>query len=163
MYSPKEYALYLLKLRDRSEFEIRKKMKGKEFTPISIDETVDWLKEKQFIDDDRFVQNFVRLHLMVGKSGSRKMEFQLRHYGIDKEIIEKYLSEITKDDEFIRAEELAKSWLKKKTEIPPEKVYERLGRFLLSRGFSYDIIKPILDDARRIIKLHKALSLRKPE
>jgi len=148
MYLPKEYALYLLKLRDRSEFEIRKKMKEKEFVPLSIDETIDWLKEKQFVDDERFVQNFVRLHLMVGKSGSRKMEFQLRRYGINKEIIEKYLSEITKEDEFVRAEELAKSWLTKKAEISPEKVYEKLGRFLLSRGFSYDIIKPILDNTR---------------
>lgn len=146
MYSPKEYALRLLKLRDRSEFEIRRKMVEKKYPSEDIDTTIAFLTEKRFIDDERFVRNFVRLAVGSGKMGKQKMQFKLSRFGIAKDLIGKELQEISTDSEYSRAMELANRWIEKKQSVPKEKIYERLGRFLLAKGFSYDIIKKVLDN-----------------
>jgi regulatory protein len=143
--TPREYALYLIEMRDRSVFEIEKKMRDKGFAPSEIKETIKFLLEKQFLDDDRFVRNYVAMQVGSGRVGKQKLLFKLSSFKVDRGLIDKYVGEISKDDEYVRAEELAQSWLKKKSDTPREKIYERLGRFLLSRGFGYDIIKPILD------------------
>lgn len=49
-------------------------------------------------------------------------------------------------DEMRTAREAADLWRRKNPKCPKEKIYSRLGGFLSSRGFSYDLVKEILND-----------------
>ncbi|MFA7253055.1 MAG: regulatory protein RecX [Patescibacteria group bacterium] len=143
--SPLQYALDLIAMRDRTVAEIRKKMKEKEFLPEDIEATVQNLIDKKFLDDERFVENFIRSKQLGGKSGIFKIKFKLINLGINKDLIEKYLN----DDEewqYNNARELAENWLEKKQSVEPAKRYGRLGNFLAARGFSLSVIKKVLNE-----------------
>lgn len=143
---PLEYALYLLELRDRTEGEIRQKMGMKKYEVAEIDEAIKFLKEKDFIDDERFVKNFIRSKQEFSSAGKYKIRQKLIQLRVAPELIEESLNQIDSDSEKERATELAKNWLTKQNSIPPEKRYEKLGRYLVSRGFEWEIIKEVLDE-----------------
>ena len=143
---PLEYALYLLELRDRTEGEIRQKMSMKKYEPVEIEETVKFLKAKDFINDERFVKNYIANKQAFGTTGKYKIRQKLMLLRLDPKLIEENIAETNPEDEKIRATELATSWLAKKISIPPEKRYEKLGHFLVSRGFEIDIIKNVLQE-----------------
>lgn len=143
---PLEYALYLLELRDRTEGEIREKMKRKGYESGEIEDTVTFLKDKDFINDERFVRNFIQNKQSFGTTGKYKIRQKLMLLHLDHTLIEENLKETDPEAERERALELAHDWMKKKSSIPPEKRYEKLGRYLIARGFEIDIVKSILSE-----------------
>lgn len=144
--TPLEYALYLLKMRDRSIGEIRNKMQLKKIEPEKIEEVIKFLIEKDFLDDERFAKNYVRIQLGTGQIGKYKLKFKLQRLFVPKEIIDEVIGEIALGAEQEAAEVLAQKWLVKKKDVLPEKRYEKLGRFLLARGFEIDVVKKILSE-----------------
>ena len=150
--SAQEYAFFLLKLRDRSIGEIRHKMAEKKFEPAEIAKTVDFLIEKKFLDDARFVENYIRGQQSFGSAGRYKLKFKLQKLYIPRELIEEKLGNIEEDDELERAEELAKNWLAKKLTCPPEKRYERLGRFLCGKGYAIGTVSKVLSESLKNFK-----------
>ena len=141
---PLEYALYLLELRDRSVAEIERKMKDREYLSEEITKTIDFLKDKSLLDDARFTENYIK-QLQFRSQGIYKIRNQLKKFGLDRDLVEEKLSNIDNDSEYETAKELAQNWLKKK-KVLPEKRYEKLGRFLLGRGYSIDNTKKILEE-----------------
>jgi len=142
---PLEYALYLLELRDRTEGEIRDKMRMKKYEQSEIEATIKFLTEKDFINDERFVRNLIRNNEEFGTKGKYKIRQKLIQLRVAPELIEASLSGINSDSELIRATELAKNWLTKQKTILPEKRYEKLGRYLVSRGFEWEIVKEAME------------------
>lgn len=142
--TPLQYALYLLELRDRTEGEIREKMKRKEYEPEEIEKAVNFLKDKDFINDERFVRNFVQNKQSFGTIGKYKIRQKLILLHLDNKLIEENLVGIDPEAEYDRAIESARNWLSHH-QIPKEKIYEKVGRFLAGRGFEIDVIKKVLD------------------
>ncbi len=143
--SPLQYAFDLIKLRDRSEFEMRQKMKKKEFTEEEIGVTVKFLFDQKFLDDDKFTEFYVRSKLSAGRNGQQVIKMKLRQFGIDDEIIKKYLTDID-DSELKNAQHQSKKWLKNRAFGSDYERQNKLSRFLLGRGFNYDIIKKVVDE-----------------
>ncbi|PIR27393.1 hypothetical protein COV40_01115 [Candidatus Berkelbacteria bacterium CG11_big_fil_rev_8_21_14_0_20_42_15] len=139
---PLEYAFFLLKLRDRSIGELEGKMEHKEYSPQEISETVAFLIEKDFLDDERFARNFVRFKKSLKPTGKYYLRSKLIEKKVPNEIIEKTLSESL--DEPSEIEELADSWLSHHKNIPREKLYEKLSRHLLSRGFEWEKVREVV-------------------
>lgn len=139
-----DYSLWLLSKRDRSVGEIRQKMVEKEFGREEIDKTVAFLLDKKFLDDERFARNFVRNQLIMKPQGKYILQQKLRTKKIDKKIIDETLETLSSTDEEGLAEEAAKKFIQKRN-IPKEKVYEKVGRHLVSRGFNWEVIKMVLD------------------
>lgn len=151
---PLEYALYLLELRDRTEGEIREKMKRKEYEPEEIEKAVDFLKDKEFIDDERFVKRYIENKQSFGTAGKYKIRQKLMLLHLDSKLIEDNLAGINPDAEYERALEMTKDWLrknKKKLTTSPDLslvrrgTYEKVGRHLVSQGYEYDIVKRVLE------------------
>ena len=143
-YSPQNYALRLLELRDRTEAEIRKKMKEKGFLAEEIEKTVRWLKEKDFINDEKFAKRLVESQKSKVESGKRKVVFKMYKLGISKELIDKYSGDIVPEDELEKAKELAEKWLKKNTD--KDNKYQKLGSHLAGKGYEIDIVKQVLSE-----------------
>jgi regulatory protein len=143
---PFQYALDLIKIRDRSEFEIKKKMKDKDFLPEEIKKTLSFLVEKKFIDDRRFTEIYVRSQRSIGRNGKIKIRLKLKTFGISDELINEYLntdSGVNNDSE--NANDAAEKWLRTKPNVPKEKIKEKLFRHLVGRGFEYEIIKEVIN------------------
>lgn len=142
--TPLQYALDMITLRDRSEFEIRKKMTEKEYTAEEIASTVQWLKDKKFLDDERFVEHYVKYQLSIGRNGKQKIKLKLYQLGVNEELVHKYLSG-NDDSEFENALCQAEKWLKRNTIEDKYKQKEKLCRFLMGRGFGYDVFRNIAE------------------
>ena len=150
---PLEYTLYLLKIRDRSIGEIRHKMSVRNCSKEEIEEVILFLTDKKFLNDEKFAANFVRNQLIIKPQGRYKLEQRLKQLHVDGKIIKDVLGQIDINEEQDSAKELAEKWLRKHTDnsiqiTEDKKIKEKLLRYLIGRGFDYEIIKEILQNLK---------------
>lgn len=125
--SPLENAFHFLSFRARSEKEMRDYLKKKEV--LQIDETIEKLKELDFINDQKFIQEFVDSRSKNKPKGKKALIIELKRKGIKV------------NDLDINEDELAKEVLDKKKNIKDKASAQR---FLYSRGFSWNTIERAL-------------------
>ncbi len=134
-------ALKFLSLRDRTEAELREKLQRKGFEEKEIADAIEYLKQKGFIDDEKFIQRAEKIaeDRLLGEMGLR-MYFMRK--GIDKEKLEN----LPNIDEFSIAQRLIqrKQYLLK--DASPDKKRAKITGFLLRRGFSWDTINKCLNE-----------------
>jgi len=140
--TPLEYALNLLKIRDRSEGEVRQKMKLKGFFVEEVEVVIAKLKETKLLDDARFVASYVRSQQNMGR-GITRIKFRLKCLKIDDDLIKEAALEVSSEDEETRAQDLAKRWMTKNG--TKENAKEKLIRFLMVRGFDYGTVKDAIE------------------
>ncbi|MGG7077761.1 recombination regulator RecX [Clostridium sardiniense] len=137
----KETALRTVERSYKTEREIRDKLLLKEFDDETIDKTVEFLKEYGFIDDSKFVRMFVKDR--IKNQGKNKIKYALLQKGVNKYLIDEVFEELDRDDEVKRAIELCeKKYLSIiKRESDDFKIKNKITRYLLGRGYDYDIAK----------------------
>lgn len=130
----------MLKFRLRSEREIYERLKRKRFEEETIKETLLFLKDKEFINDELFAKSWIESRLRK-PLGLRRIKQELTLKGINKEIIDGQLSIIRDDypEEEIVAK-IAKEKLGKLKGIDPQKAKKRVYSYLLRRGFSPEMV-----------------------
>ena len=139
----KNSAFIYLSRRIHSRGELFQKLKRKDFEPNIIDDVLNELEDKKYLDDDHFTRKFTEEKLYRKKWGLDKIKSHLFVKGIKRELIENVLSEFAYDEIIL---ENAVSLLVKKKKFYAKKKYndqqlnQKLFSFLRSRGFSYEII-----------------------
>jgi len=142
----KNYCFLLLKFRLRSEKEIYERLKKKKFEEEIIRQTVAFLKDKGFIDDELFAKAWIESRLKK-PLGLRRIRQELNLKGIDAGIIESRISEIKKNyPERDLVERIAHERFKRLKCIEPGLARERVYAYLLRRGFSPEVIIDVLSD-----------------
>lgn len=132
----KEASFHLLKIRLRSEHELREKLKLKKFSKSIINETIQFLLDKRFLDDTIFAKSWTRSRLNK-PYGLIRIRFELIQKGIDKIIIEKILNQTGEDyNEQTAIRELAQKRIQKYSNLEPAKQKQRLYGYLARRGFT---------------------------
>lgn len=132
--------LHLLKSSDKTEQELRRKLKEGFYPQEAIESAISFLKRNHFIDDRNYADRYVEFH---SEHKSRKqIQYELKKKGIDQELIREVL-----EDRPIDEEEQIRSYIRKKRLRPDEmsraerqKVMAALGR----KGFSYEAVSRIL-------------------
>lgn len=103
------------------------------------------LVKERYVDDERYARAFVKDKIRYNKWGRRKVQQALWLKHIENAIQQTVLDEVG-DDEYLK---VLKPLLKQKSKsIKAESDYERnqkLVRFALGRGFTFDIIRQCLD------------------
>ena len=143
-------ALRFLSYRPRSEQEIRNKLKEKRAPQDLIEKIISKLKEKKFIDDGEFAKGWIESRLRFKPRSLRLIKMELKQKGIDPEIIEKMINdEGLMINDLEQAKKLVEKRIVRLKGLDKQKVYEKLGRFLASKGFNWDTIKKAIDPAQR--------------
>ncbi len=136
----KNYAFLLLKFRLRSEHEIASRLKRKKFEDKVIKETIDFLRDRDFLNDNLFAKSWIESRLKK-PLGLRRIKEELRIKGINAEIIDSQIQELKDlypEEEIVV--NLARQRLARLRNIEPLKAKRRVFAFLLRRGFSPDVI-----------------------
>ena len=142
----KERALNFLSYRDRSEKEMRTKLKQVGFEEKIIDLVVKDLKRLKLIDDEKFAMAFAKSKLITRPMGEFLLKQELVQKGISRELIEKTVEQIyEKNDPLNVALELAHKRKKLVTNLDELKAKKRVSDFLLRRGFSWDIVSQVIE------------------
>ena len=125
--------------------EMRDKMKRWDIDPAVQDRIITRLVKERYVDDERYARAFVKDKIRYNKWGRRKVQQGLWLKHIDADIQERVLSEVD-DSEYLS---VLRPLLKQKAKgIRAENDYERnqkLVRFALGRGFTFDIIHQCLN------------------
>jgi len=138
------YAFLLLKFRLRSENELKARLKQKGFSEELSQDTVNFLKDKAFIDDRVFAKGWVAARLKR-PFGIRRIKQELLGKGLDKQIIENSLSQVKEYyNESQIVSQLALQRFSKLKGIEPLKAKARVYAYLMRRGFSPDIVTDIV-------------------
>ena len=103
------------------------------------------LVRERYVDDERYARAFVRDKIRYNKWGRRKVEQGLWAKHIDDDIRERVLDEVD-DDEYLSV--LRPLLQQKRRTLKAANDYElnqRLVKFALSRGFTFDVIRQCID------------------
>lgn len=139
----KNFALKQISYSQKTSFDIRKKLRDKKYSKENIEKTIDFLKEYQLVDDDSFVKAYINDKSRISNWSKNKIFYTLKSKSIPDDLINKYLDEISDDEEYEKAMILAKRKAGNDLSFEnKQKVYRYLG----GRGFSYDIISRCLGE-----------------
>lgn len=141
----KTKALKYLETSIRSEHQIREYLEKREYDEESIDRVIKFLIEYKFIDDEYYSRAFVTQN--IKNQGKNNIKYKLLKRGICEEVIVKTLDEIPSEDEediaFNLGEKKARVICKNESDI--RKIKNKLNSFLMSKGYSYDTIKSVIE------------------
>lgn len=133
----------LVNRRDYATQEIDEKLRQDGFSQASREAAISRAVDANILNDQRYASVFVRSKLSSGW-GTMRIERELRRRGIDLGELDGWPDEFLEDqDEDTRAYELAQT-----RRISPKNGYEKLVRFLCSKGYSLSVSMRV---ARRVI------------
>lgn len=136
--------LRFLTFRPRSEKEIRDYLRKKKADDLTLDRIVNNLKINKFLDDIEFTKWWVEQRTKIRPRAQRIIKFELLQKGIDKDLIEDIFKS-SNISEFDKAKDLAIRKIKRYEKFDRQKQYEKMSRFLASKGFDWDIVKEVID------------------
>jgi regulatory protein len=135
-------AINLLSYRPRSEKEIRQRLRRRKITPEAIDGTVDRLRASHYLDDAAFAQFWRESRDTLSPRSGRLIRSELLFKGVDVDTATATVEGLDDEDAAYRA---AAKRLKSLQGDEYELFRRRLGGFLTRRGFSYDVVRRVLD------------------
>ncbi|MBO4570220.1 MAG: RecX family transcriptional regulator [Clostridia bacterium] len=138
-----DYALGLVSKKLYSEFEIIEKLKNKGYGQKIIDSVLEKLREYKLVDDQRFAEAFAKNQNRCGK---KMVLLKLKQKGIDKGIIKKTEENFSDQDEIKKIEAVSKKYLNNKEKN--KETFQKLYRYLVSKGFEYDTISSYISRIR---------------
>jgi len=127
------YAFRLLRYRQRSESELLKYLKQKNFPAKEITQAVIYLKQENLINDLRFSRDWIESRLSK-PLGIKRIRQELLNKGIERKIIQQAFSGIEYSEKQIIQELILKRLQKLKHESS-QKVRRKIFLFLQHRGF----------------------------
>ena len=129
-------ALRLLARRDHSRAELERKLEPHAGSPEVVAGILEALVQRKQLSDERYAEE--RARSLSRKYGAAKIRQDLKARGVDQDVINR----VSTEHELERAVAI----LRRKFRAPAvsREEHARRGRFLQSRGFSYDVIKNAL-------------------
>ena len=136
----RERILFLLKASDKTEQELRLKLKDGGYPKEAIDYAISFVKEHRFINDEDYGRRYVECYSK--RKSERQIRYELQRKGLDKEVIGELLEDNPVDEEaqirdYIRKKRLV---LKEMDARERSRVMAALGR----KGFSFEAVNRVL-------------------
>lgn len=136
-------AMFLLEKMDRTESQLRNKLRQGFYGEDLIDDAIAYVKKYHYIDDNRYAQTYVRYQ--KERKSKRQIKMDLMQKGVDREIIEQAIeTEYESESE----QELILKWIEKrkyKIEESDIKEKQKMYQFLMRKGFRSEDILHVLE------------------
>ena len=130
---------------EHCQYEMLEKMRRWELSEEAQARVMSKLIKERYIDDERYAHAFVKDKIRYNKWGRRKVEQALWQKRIDDDIRTRVLDDVD-DEEYLNV--LRPLLKQKRKTIKAKDDYElnqKLMRFALGRGFTFDIIQQCMD------------------
>lgn len=140
-------ALRLLAIRGRSVSEITEKLLKRGFSQEEVEEVLQNLLKKNYLNDQAFASDWARGRLVRAPVGRIRIAYELKAKGVDEEEINKALTEVYAEVDEQRLASLAVlRRLPLIQHLPREAKRRRLFAYLRRRGFSSPVIFTVLTE-----------------
>ncbi len=135
-------ALALLSAMDRTEAELREKLRRNGFSDEAAGEAVSYVKKLHYLDDERYARGYILSR--QGRFSRQRIEYDLRRKGVSPEIIESAFDEAGEDNERELIRKLAEKKLRTLAGEP--KARQKLGAFLSRKGFRMSDVIAVMEE-----------------
>ena len=125
--------------------EMRDKMRRWELDESVQNRIIDRLIKERYVDDERYARAFVKDKIRYNKWGRRKVQQALWQKRIDADIQQRELDEIDEKEYLDVLRPLLKQKRKSIRAANDYELNQKLARFALSRGFTFDLIRQCMD------------------
>ncbi len=137
-------AMDLLSYRPRSEAEIRRRLRKRGHDEATIGEALTRLRRVGLLDDEAFARYWVENRFQFNPRGVMALRQELRQKGVEDRIIETVLAEYDEETAAARAVERA---MRRLHHLDGPTLRRRLSEHLRRRGFPYELIRPLVEQA----------------
>ncbi|MDO8536487.1 MAG: regulatory protein RecX [Candidatus Omnitrophota bacterium] len=140
-------AYALLRMRPRSVYEIRNRLKLKGYADTLVEDVVASLERAGELNDEKFAHFWIESRMHMNPAGDVVLRHELKRNGISDNIIETALTEkAEKYDEYELSLSMAKDRFERLKKLDRRKAMKRIYDFLLRRGFKYDNIRRVVEN-----------------
>ena len=130
---------------EHCQHEMLEKMRRWELPEDAQARVMERLTKQRYVDDERFARAFVKDKIRYNKWGRRKVQQALWQKHISEDIQQEVLDEID-DNEYLSVLRPLLKQKRKSTKAQSDyELNQKLARFALGRGFTFDIIRQCLD------------------
>jgi regulatory protein len=136
-YMCREKAVELLARREHSSAELHRKLRERSFSAGTIREVLQELRERSWLDDERFARLYAETRLRRKPMGASKLSEELQRKGVPRAITERTVEEFCTDE--YQREAVERAAEKARRRVGDER--EKLLRSLLNRGFAMEYIR----------------------
>jgi regulatory protein len=137
-----KYSLKLIEMKDYTIHEIKNKLCFKSYSEQTIEKVVGKLEELGFLNDNKFSERYLHDSLLIKKYGINKIVYNLKQKGISQTDVN--LIEASYDVQYNNAYILAdKKYKQLEGKI---NVKEKIFRFLVTKGYDFDIAKKVCEN-----------------
>ncbi|NTU69880.1 regulatory protein RecX, partial [bacterium] len=130
----------------RSEKDLRDKLLLKKYDTNLVDKVIKDLANEKLLDDSVFAKQWIYHRTEFSGYGKRRIEMELFKKGVSQNIIKKEIPKINSNQEYVRAKELALRKYPTYKDQDNYKKREKLGAFLMRKGYLWDIVRRVLDE-----------------
>lgn len=143
-------ALQYLNFKNRTEKEIREHLKKKGYTECAVEKAVEKLKGYAFVDDQRYILQFVKDKSTFSPQGTLRIRGDLEKKGIPKEQILPLLEEhYPRELQLEKAKALVEKMEPSYEKFPQSQKWEKIGNRLMSKGYTPDVVREALDRLKK--------------
>ena len=127
---------------DRCTQEVLTKLRSLQVEGKEAQQVLQLLKNDGFIDDERYVQSFIRGKVNTKQWGVQKIRLGLLQKGISKDLIDKYIKDINPQQYTDNIQTAIRKWTQSHGSVTQENI-TKLYRHLMTKGFTYEEIKGV--------------------
>ena len=146
-----DQAVKYLAISPRSEKEVKEKLYEKGYHRNEVEEAIDRCKGYRYIDDEAYTRSFVDYY--SHRMGRKMMAYKLTNdKGVDQTLVSNMIADIVSDDaETEKCVDMASKYVKKKR-IWDKKDLQKVGAYLFTKGFEWNIINGALSQVELMPK-----------
>lgn len=126
---------------ERNKKEVFTKLKSFGLSFEEVMTLMDYLEEENFINEERYVNTFVRSKFQLKKWGRLKIAHHLKGKDIPASLVEKGLAEINAEEYQQQFEQLAQKKAKELIGQDLFKARKKVLNYLLSKGYEMGLVK----------------------
>lgn len=131
---------------DRCHYEVEQKMRDFLLIPEAKDEILLYLIQERYLDEERFVRSYIRGKFYMKHWGRYKIQLNLKQKQISEKLISRCWDEIDDND----YKKTIRNFIEKQQDSIKEantfKKKNKIIKFLISKGFEYEVILDVMHE-----------------
>ncbi len=140
----REKAFELLSMREHGSGELRIKLLQKGYDKNNIAEVIEYLKAKNYLNDERFAELYSQELIQRKQLGPIKVKEKLFQRGITGDIIQKIMLNYDRETQVNNCSYHFEKKFKSHTSFETREEKAKVIRFLQGKGFSWDVITKVM-------------------
>jgi len=138
---------------EHCQHEMLEKMRRWELPEEEQARVMQRLVNERYVDDERYARAFVKDKVRYNKWGRRKVEQALWQKHIDEDIRQRVLDEVDDEEYLIVLKPLLQQKRRSTKAANDYELNQKLMRFAMGRGFTFDIIRQCMPDLENLENL----------